>query len=151
MFHLERGKMFREYDRPDLSKSSFPKSAYSIVADWLPCTLPIVTENIWLSSTPIPLAMNVTRAVLPHFRQKRAGTIVFNSSYFAWSAMPSLSPYCGAKAALSNMVSCLQMEVGNLGIRCLCVEPGHFRTPVLNPAGGNVKPCLLRSSRIMWN
>jgi NAD(P)-dependent dehydrogenase (short-subunit alcohol dehydrogenase family) len=83
--------------------------------------------------------MNVTRAVLPHFRQKRAGYIVFNSSYFAWTAMPAGSPYCGAKAALSAMVNCLQMEIAHLGIRCLCVEPGGFRTPVLNLAGGNVK------------
>jgi NAD(P)-dependent dehydrogenase (short-subunit alcohol dehydrogenase family) len=53
--------------------------------------------------------------------------------------MPAGSPYCGAKAALSTMVNCLQMEVAHLGIRCLCVEPGHFRTRVLNPAAGNVK------------
>jgi NAD(P)-dependent dehydrogenase (short-subunit alcohol dehydrogenase family) len=83
--------------------------------------------------------MNVTRAVLPHFRQKRAGNTVFNSSYFAWTAMPAGRPYCDAKAALSAMVNCLQMEVAYLSIRCLCVEPGHFQTPVLSPAGGNVK------------
>ena len=84
-------------------------------------------------------AMNVTRAILPHFRQKRAGTILFNSSYFAWTAMPALSPYCGAKAALSAMATCLEMEVAPLGIRCLCPELGHFRTPVLSPAGGNLR------------
>jgi NAD(P)-dependent dehydrogenase (short-subunit alcohol dehydrogenase family) len=53
--------------------------------------------------------------------------------------MPAGSPYCGAKAALSAMVSCLQMEIAHLGIRCLCVEPGHFRTPVLSPARRSVK------------
>lgn len=84
-------------------------------------------------------ALNVTRAMLPHFRQKRAGTILFNSSYFAWCGLPALSPYCGAKAALSAMVNCLQMEVAPLGIRCLCPEPGHFRTPCLNPAAGNLR------------
>src|SRR5271170_7078584 len=81
--------------------------------------------------------------------QKRAGNIIFNSSYSAWTAMPAGSPYCGAKAALSTMVNCLQMEVAHLGIRCLCVEPGHFRTPVLNPAVGNVKATSLPNSRIM--
>jgi len=50
--------------------------------------------------------------------------------------MPADSPYCGAKAVLSTMVNCLQMEVAHL---CLCVEPRHFRTPVLNPAPGNAK------------
>ena len=83
-------------------------------------------------------AMNVTRAALPHLRQKRAGTIVFNSSYFARSGIPGLSPYCGAKAALSAMVDCLQIEVAQLGIRCLCIEPGYFRTPVLS-LGRNVR------------
>jgi NAD(P)-dependent dehydrogenase (short-subunit alcohol dehydrogenase family) len=53
--------------------------------------------------------------------------------------MTAGSPYCDAKAALSAMVNCLQMEVAHLSIRCLCVEPGHFQTPVLSPAGGNVK------------
>jgi NAD(P)-dependent dehydrogenase (short-subunit alcohol dehydrogenase family) len=40
--------------------------------------------------------------------------------------MPAGSPYCGAKAALSTMVNCLQMEVAHLGIRCLCVEARAF-------------------------
>ena len=83
-------------------------------------------------------ALNVTRAMLPHFRQKRAGTILFNSSYFAWCGLPALRPYCGAKAAPSAMRNCLQMEVAPLGIRCLCPEPGHFRTTCLNPAAGKL-------------
>jgi NAD(P)-dependent dehydrogenase (short-subunit alcohol dehydrogenase family) len=70
----------------------------------------------------------LTRAVLPHMRARRAGTIIqFSSvggqlSYAGWGA------YSATKFALEGMSEALADEVRPLGIKVLIVEPGAFRT-----------------------
>ncbi|KAE9366309.1 oxidoreductase,short chain dehydrogenase-like protein [Stipitochalara longipes BDJ] len=77
--------------------------------------------------------IGVTRAFLPHFRAKKAGTIVFIGSTAGWGGIPTLGAYCGSKHALRGAVETLQLEVQGFGIRTLLVEPGFFRTELLNP------------------
>ncbi|KAH8886425.1 NAD(P)-binding protein, partial [Thozetella sp. PMI_491] len=78
-----------------------------------------------------------TRAFLPHFRQKRAGTIVYISSLAGWHADGFTGPYCASKFALEGFVESLRDETESLGIKNLLVEPGRFRTHLLSP--GNLK------------
>ena len=46
--------------------------------------------------------INVTRAILPHFRQARSGTIVFLGSSAGIEGEPGVSAYCATKFALEG-------------------------------------------------
>ncbi len=69
-------------------------------------------------------AMNVTRAILPHFRQRRSGTIVNISSAGGAVGMPLLSLYCASKFALEGFSESLSYELAPLGIDVKIVELG---------------------------
>ncbi|KAE9365403.1 oxidoreductase,short chain dehydrogenase-like protein [Stipitochalara longipes BDJ] len=76
--------------------------------------------------------LGVARAFLPHFRSRKAGTFVFIGSTAAWGGIPTLAAYCGSKSALRGAVETLNLETKPLGIQSLLVEPGFFRTDLLN-------------------
>jgi NAD(P)-dependent dehydrogenase (short-subunit alcohol dehydrogenase family) len=67
--------------------------------------------------------MAVTRALLPHFRQRRAGTIVNVSSGAGLFTLPMLSVYCASKFALEGFSEALSYELGALGIAVKLVIP----------------------------
>jgi NAD(P)-dependent dehydrogenase (short-subunit alcohol dehydrogenase family) len=69
-------------------------------------------------------AMNVTRALLPHFRANGAGTIVNVSSGAGVFTLPLISLYCASKFALEGFSEALTYEVAPLGIIVKIVEPG---------------------------
>lgn len=69
-------------------------------------------------------AMAVTRAVLPHMRRRRAGTIVNVSSGAGVFGLPMLSLYCASKFALEGFSEALSYELAALGITVKLVEPG---------------------------
>lgn len=73
-------------------------------------------------------AVGLTKAVLPHMRERRAGAIVQISSMGGQLAMPGFGAYCGAKFALEGLSEALVDEVAPFGIRVIVVEPGAFRT-----------------------
>jgi len=73
-------------------------------------------------------AVALTRAVLPHFREQRKGTIVQITSVGGFITAPGFGPYCAAKHALEAISEALAAEVAPYGIRVLIVEPGAFRT-----------------------
>jgi NAD(P)-dependent dehydrogenase (short-subunit alcohol dehydrogenase family) len=68
------------------------------------------------------------RAVLPHMRGRRSGTIVQMSSMGGQMSFAGFSAYSATKFALEGMSEALADEVRPLGIRVLIVEPGAFRT-----------------------
>lgn len=70
----------------------------------------------------------MTRAVLPGMRERRAGTVVNISSVGGLVAFPSLSFYNASKFAVEALSESLSQEVEPLGIKVLLVEPGPFRT-----------------------
>lgn len=73
-------------------------------------------------------AVAVTKAVLPHLRAQRSGTIVQISSMGGQLSMPGFGAYCAAKFALEGLSEALAAEVMPFSIRVLIVEPGAFRT-----------------------
>lgn len=47
--------------------------------------------------------INTARAFLPHFRSRRAGTVVNIGSMSAWETYPGVGAYSASKAALRCM------------------------------------------------
>ncbi|TVY81555.1 putative oxidoreductase, partial [Lachnellula suecica] len=81
--------------------------------------------------------INVTRALLPHFRSRRAGKVAFTSSIFSWYSQPCASPYAISKHGLTAYAQTLALETASLGIQVTTFDIGHFRTKVGSP--GNLK------------
>lgn len=71
---------------------------------------------------------NVTRAVLPVMHAQRDGHIIQISSIGGRRGSPGLGAYQSAKWAVGGLSEVLAREVGPLGIRVTCVEPGGMRT-----------------------
>jgi short-subunit dehydrogenase len=72
--------------------------------------------------------MNVIRAMLPHFRQRRAGTIVNISSIGGQITLPLYSLYHGTKWAVEGFSESLQYELRTVGIKVRLIEPGTIKT-----------------------
>src|SRR2546429_917089 len=79
-------------------------------------------------------AMNVTRAVLPVMRKQRSGHIVSISSTAGIVGFAFCSAYAAAKFGLEGWMESLQQEVAPFGITTTIVNPGFFRTELLEPA-----------------
>ncbi len=72
--------------------------------------------------------MNVIRAILPHFREKRNGTIVNVTSMGGLITFPLYSVYHGTKWAVEGFAEALQFELRQFNIRVKNVEPGAIKT-----------------------
>jgi len=72
--------------------------------------------------------IEVTKAVLPHMRKKRAGYIFNTSSLGGYSASPGVALYAASKFAVEGFSDALSQEVEALGIKVAVLEPGSFRT-----------------------
>jgi NAD(P)-dependent dehydrogenase (short-subunit alcohol dehydrogenase family) len=82
-------------------------------------------------------ALAVTRAVLPHMRERGSGHIVQMSSMGGVSANPGHAVYATSKFALEGASEALAGEVAPFGVRVTIVEPGPFRTDY---AGRSMRP-----------
>lgn len=67
----------------------------------------------------------MTRAVLPQFRERRAGVIVNVSSSVTFRPLPLLSVYTASKAAVNAFTESLALELAPFGIRARLVLPGR--------------------------
>jgi NAD(P)-dependent dehydrogenase (short-subunit alcohol dehydrogenase family) len=72
--------------------------------------------------------IEITRAVLPYMRKQRSGHILQISSIGGRVGNAAVTIYQAAKFGLGGFSEGLAKEVGPLGIRVTCVEPGGFRT-----------------------
>ena len=75
--------------------------------------------------------LNVTRAVLPVMRARRSGLIVTMSSTAGIVGQEFVSAYAASKFGLEGWLESLTSEVAPYGIRTMLVEPGFFRTDLL--------------------
>ncbi len=67
--------------------------------------------------------MDTIRAILPHFRKNRGGTIVNLSSGAGHFTLPMISAYCASKFALEGFTEALSYEMLALGIGVKLVIP----------------------------
>jgi NAD(P)-dependent dehydrogenase (short-subunit alcohol dehydrogenase family) len=77
--------------------------------------------------------MNVTRAALPAMRKQGSGLVISISSLAGLVGGAFTSAYAAAKFGLEGWMESLAPEVEPFGIRTMIVEPGYFRTELLQP------------------
>lgn len=70
----------------------------------------------------------VTRAILPHMRERRSGTIVNISSIGGQVTFPLGTLYHGTKFAVEGLSEALHFELASVGIRMKIIEPGMIAT-----------------------
>jgi NAD(P)-dependent dehydrogenase (short-subunit alcohol dehydrogenase family) len=78
--------------------------------------------------------MNVTRAVLPVMRKQRSGLVVSISSTAGLVGQEFCSAYAASKFGVEGWMESLRFEIEPFGIRTTIVEPGFFRTDLLEEA-----------------
>jgi NAD(P)-dependent dehydrogenase (short-subunit alcohol dehydrogenase family) len=76
--------------------------------------------------------MNVTRAVLPVMRKQRSGLVVTISSTAGFTGQIFCTAYAAAKFGIEGWMESLTPEIAPFGVRTMLVEPGFFRTELLN-------------------
>ncbi len=74
----------------------------------------------------------VTRAVLPSMRRRRSGHIINFSSVGGYVGQAGWGVYCSTKFAVEGLSEALAVELQPLGIHVTVVEPGYFRTAILD-------------------
>ena len=78
--------------------------------------------------------LNVTRAVLPHMRARRRGHLINIASVAGYSGYAGFGVYSGTKFAVEGLSEALHLELAPLGIHVTIVEPGFFRSDILDHA-----------------
>jgi short-subunit dehydrogenase len=68
--------------------------------------------------------MDVTRSILPHFRENKGGLILNISSGAGVFTLPMLSLYCASKFALEGFSESLSYELASQNIVVKIIEPG---------------------------
>jgi NAD(P)-dependent dehydrogenase (short-subunit alcohol dehydrogenase family) len=79
-------------------------------------------------ATNVTGLMNVTRAILPHFRERREGVLVNVSSMGGRLTFPLYSIYHATKWAVEGLSEGLVYELEPFNIRVKIVEPGPIKT-----------------------
>lgn len=87
--------------------------------------------------------LNVTRAVLPHMRERRSGRILNISSIGGYRGAAGFGVYSSTKFAVEGLSEALHAELAPLGVHVTVVEPGYFRTDFLDAASLTVSPVVI--------
>lgn len=84
--------------------------------------------------------LEVTRAILPHFRSRRAGVLVNLGSAAGLLAFPLGTLYDATKHALEGFSEALAYELLSLGITVKLIEPGLVKTNMTVTFKSDVAP-----------
>jgi NAD(P)-dependent dehydrogenase (short-subunit alcohol dehydrogenase family) len=71
--------------------------------------------------------INITNLFLPHFRQRKQGTIVNISSQGAVMFPHGFGIYCASKAAVDAISETWAQELADFNIRCVSIQVGLAR------------------------
>ncbi len=87
----------------------------------------ILNVNLWGYIYPI-------HALLPHFLQRKAGTIVNVGSFGGKMPLPNMSAYCTSKYAVTGLTETLRLELEPKGIQVCGVHPSVTNSDFLERA-----------------
>ena len=76
--------------------------------------------------------LSCIRAVLPHMRSRKSGTIINMSSLAGRVATPGTGPYSATKFALEAISESLRLEMAPFGVKVVAIEPCSFKTNMWN-------------------
>lgn len=80
--------------------------------------------------------MAMTQAVLPQFRERRAGIVVNVTSSVTLARMPLVAPYTATKMAIAGFTASLALELEDFNVKVKMVEPGYGPTTRFTSNGG---------------
>lgn len=72
----------------------------------------------------------LTKALLPHFMERRSGYFVVTSSVMGKIGTSMRAAYAAAKHALHGYFDCLRAEVKQYNIKVTVLTPGYIHTPI---------------------
>jgi NAD(P)-dependent dehydrogenase (short-subunit alcohol dehydrogenase family) len=72
--------------------------------------------------------VRIIKAIAPHMRARKSGTIVNITSDQVWETFPLIGLYAASKAALEHLTEGLAQELGVFDVRVLAVEAAAIRT-----------------------
>ena len=72
--------------------------------------------------------INVTRAFIPYFRERKSGTFINITSTFGLLGYPTCSIYSATKFAVDGFSESLAYELAQFGIKVKVVAPGGMQT-----------------------
>lgn len=84
--------------------------------------------------------LRVTKALLPHMREKRRGRILMMSSVSGFVTAPTQGAYSGSKFALEALSNALRLELYPFNIHVVLIEPGYIITGIQQAAAELAKP-----------
>jgi len=84
--------------------------------------------------------LRVTRAVLPHMRERRNGRILMMSSLGGLVTPPTQGAYSSSKHALEGLSNALRLELYPFGIDVVLIEPGYIITGIQKAAAELSRP-----------
>ncbi|MED1798158.1 SDR family NAD(P)-dependent oxidoreductase [Brevibacillus porteri] len=90
--------------------------------------------------------INMTKAIVPHFRSNKEGLLINISSMGGKITFPTMSLYHSTKFAVEGFSEALSYELASQNIKVKLIEPGAIHTDF----GGNGKRpsiCLVSSER----
>lgn len=86
--------------------------------------VPIATVRELFETNTIG-AIALTQAVLPQFRQRRAGVVVNVTSSVTYRPLPLIAAYRASKAAVNAFTESMALELEPFGVRARLVLPGR--------------------------
>ncbi len=87
-------------------------------------------------------AFALTKALVPHMKEQKKGSILFQASMTSYIGQPQVAGYATAKAGYLGLVHVLASECGPEGVRVNAIAPGWIDTPMFHKATDNDPPRL---------
>ena len=81
-------------------------------------------------------AMAMTQAVIPQFRERRAGVVVNVTSSATLAPMPLVAVYTASKTAIEGFTASLAHELAAFDVKVKLVEPGYGPSTRFTANGG---------------
>lgn len=89
-----------------------------------------LAEDRRIIETNLMGAIAVIDSAVAHFKRQKGGHVVGISSISAYRGIPGSAAYSASKAALTNYLDALRMELSNKNIAVTVVHPGFVKTDI---------------------